>query len=110
MVLTAASGIFYPLTAMPVWVQWLGQASPIYWLGLGMRSGMLPDAGAASEIAGSWRTWETFAVLSAWTVFGLASALAMLRRMARRESGSRVAERRDRALQRVDSAGRSTDA
>jgi ABC-2 type transport system permease protein len=28
MALTAVSGIFYPLTAMPVWLQWVGQASP----------------------------------------------------------------------------------
>lgn len=101
MVLTAVSGIFYPLTAMPAWLQWAGQASPIYWLGLGMRSGLLPDAAAASEIAGSWRTWETVVALSAWTLLGLAVAPFMLRRMARRESGSRIADRRDKALQRA---------
>ena len=101
MALTAVSGIFYPLTAMPVWLQWVGQGSPIYWLGLGMRSGLLPDAAAASEVAGSWRTWESVGALSAWTTLGLAIAPLLLRRMARRESGSRVADRRDRALQRV---------
>ncbi len=101
MALTAASGIFDPLTAMPVWVQWVGQASPIYWLGLGMRSGLLPDAAAANEFAGSWRTWETVGALSAWTVLGVVVAPVLLRRMARRESGSRIAERRDKALQRL---------
>jgi len=101
MALTAVSGIFYPLTAMPVWVQWVGQASPIYWLGLGMRSGLLPDAAAANEIAGSWRTWETVGALSAWTLLGVVVAPVLLRRMARRESGSRIAERRDKALQRL---------
>src|SRR5664280_347949 len=95
MALTAVSGIFYPLTAMPVWLQWVGQGSPIYWLGLGMRSGLLPDAAAASEVAGSWRTWESVGALSAWTTLGLAIAPLLLRRMARRESGSRVADRRD---------------
>ena len=101
MALTVVSGIFYPLTAMPVWLQWVGQSSAIYWLGLGMRSGLLPDAAAASEVAGSWRTWETVGALSAWTMLGLAIAPLLLRRMARRESDSRVADRRDRALQRV---------
>jgi len=100
MALTAVSGIFYPLTAMPAWLQWAGQASPIYWLGLGMRSGLLPDAAAASEVAGSWRTWGTVGALSAWTLIGLAVAPFMLRRMARHESGSRVADRRDKALHR----------
>ena len=100
MALTAVSGIFYPLTAMPAWLQWAGQASTIYWLGLGMRSGLLPDAAAASEVAGSWRTWGTVGALSAWTLIGLAVAPFMLRRMARHESGSRVADRRDKALHR----------
>ena len=63
-------------------------------------SGLLPDAAAANEIAGSWRTWETVGALSAWTLLGLAAAPFMLRRMARRESGSCVADRRDKALQR----------
>jgi len=97
MALTAVSGIFYPLTALPVWLQWVGQSSPIYWLGLGMRSALLPDAAAAVEIAGSWRTWETVLALSAWTILGLAVAPFMLRRMARRESGARIAD--PRALQ-----------
>ena len=101
MALTAVSGIFYPLTAMPVWLQWVGQASPIYWLGLGMRSGLLPDAAAANEIAGSWRTWETVGALSAWTLLGVVVAPVLLRRMARRESGSRIADRRDKTLQRL---------
>jgi ABC-2 type transport system permease protein len=99
--LTAVSGIFYPLTAMPVWLQWVGQAFPIYWLGLGMRSGLLPDAAAAIEVTGSWRTWETLAVLIVWTIVGLAIAPPMLRAMAQRESGSRVTQRRERALQRA---------
>jgi ABC-2 type transport system permease protein len=91
---TAVSGIFYPLTGMPIWLQWVGQASPIYWLGLGMRSALLPDAAAAIEVAGSWRTWETVAILTGWTVLGLVIAPIMLRRMARLESGSRLADPR----------------
>jgi len=99
--LTAVSGIFYPLTAMPAWLQWVGQAFPIYWLGLGMRSGLLPDTAAAIEVGGSWRAGESVWVLAAWIVLGLVLAPFLLRRMARRESGSRVYARRDRALQRV---------
>jgi ABC-2 type transport system permease protein len=40
-------------------------------------------------------------VLGLWAVVGLALAPAVLRRMARRESGSAVAARRERALTRV---------
>jgi ABC-2 type transport system permease protein len=97
----AISGIFYPITAMPGWLQWVGQASPIYWLGLGMRSAMLPDSAVAVELGQSWRHLETVGVLGIWAVFGLLVAPVVLRRMARRESGSSVVQRRERALQRV---------
>jgi len=97
--LTAVSGIFYPITAMPGWLQQAAQALPVYWLGLGMRSALLPPAAASVEIAGSWRTAQTAAVLGAWVLAGLVVAPLVLRRMAMRESGSRVARRRERALQ-----------
>jgi ABC-2 type transport system permease protein len=99
--LAAISGIFYPVTALPQWLQWVAQAFPMYWLGLGMRSALLPHAAAAVEIGQSWRSAETAAALGAWTLAGLVVAPIVLRRMARRESGSRVAERRERALQRI---------
>ncbi|MGV9412180.1 ABC transporter permease [Nocardia sp. NPDC003693] len=98
--LVAISGIFYPITAMPGWLQGVAQLFPIYWLGLGMRSALLPDSAAAVELGGSWRTLETAAVLGLWAVAGLVLAPILLRRMARRESGSSVAARREKAIQR----------
>jgi ABC-2 type transport system permease protein len=97
----AISGIFYPITSLPGWLQGVGQVFPIYWLGLGMRSALLPGSAAGVEIGESWRHLETVGVLSAWAVAGLLLAPIVLRRMARRESGSTVAGRRERALQRV---------
>jgi ABC-2 type transport system permease protein len=99
--LTAVSGIFYPITAMPGWLQQTAQVFPVYWLGLGMRSALLPPGAASVEIAGSWRTPQTAAVLGAWVLAGFIVAPLVLRRMARRESGSRVAQRSERALQRA---------
>lgn len=99
--LVAISGIFYPISSMPDWVQGLAQIFPIYWLGLGMRSAMLPDELAAVELGESWRHLETLGVLGAWAVAGLVVAPMVLRRMARRESGSSVAQRREKAMQRV---------
>lgn len=87
--LTAISGVFYPLTALPGWLQGIGQVFPVYWLGVGMRSALLPDALAVAEVGGSWRQLETIGVLGAWAVVGLVGAPVLLRRMARRESGSR---------------------
>ncbi|OKJ92841.1 ABC transporter permease [Amycolatopsis sp. CB00013] len=97
----AISGIFYPITALPEWLQYLGQVFPMYWLGLGMRSALLPDSTVIIEIGQSWRPWETLGVLSVWAVIGLTLAPVVLRRMARRESGSSVAARREKAMQRI---------
>jgi ABC-2 type transport system permease protein len=97
----AVSGIFYPITHLPQWLQWAGQVFPMYWLGLGMRSALLPGGMAAVEIGHSWRHLATFGVLLAWAVFGLTAAPMLLRRAARGEAGSKVAERRERALRRM---------
>ncbi len=95
------SGIFFPLAQMAGWAQVLGQLTPTYWLGLGLRSALLPEGAAAVEIDGSWRTLLTVGVLLLWAVIGFLTAPPLLRRMARRESGSSVAARREKALQRV---------
>lgn len=100
-VLTGISGIFFPIQAMWGWVQVVAQLFPVYWLGLGMRSAFLPEAAAALEIGGSWRTGLTVLVLSLWAVAGLAIAPGVLRRMARRQSGSQVEAAREQALQWV---------
>jgi ABC-2 type transport system permease protein len=86
---------------MAWWVQVLGQLTPTYWLGLGLRSTLLPESAAVVEIDGSWRTLLTIAVLTVWAIAGMLLAPRLLRRMARRESGSSVAARREKALQRV---------
>ncbi|RZS45201.1 ABC-2 type transport system permease protein [Herbihabitans rhizosphaerae] len=99
--LAAISGIFAPITLFPEWLQWIGQVFPMYWLGLGVRSALLPDAAVAIEIGESWRQLETVAVLGVWAVIGLVVAPVVLRRMARRESGAAVAQRRHKAMQRI---------
>ena len=99
--LVAISGIFFPIDELWEPLQWLAQALPIYWIGLGMRSAVLPDAAAAAEIGGSWRTLETVGVLTAWSLAGLLAAPGVLRRMARRESGSMMEARRRALMQRL---------
>ena len=101
LVLLGISGIFFPIQELWGWLQVVAQLFPMYWLGLGMRSAFLPDAAAAVEIGGSWRTLETVFVLGTWAVVGLALAPGILRRMARRQSGSQVAAARDEAVQWV---------
>lgn len=99
--LISISGIFYPITSLPVWIQGVAQVFPVYWLGLGMRSALLPEELAAVEIGESWRHLETVGVLGAWAILGLVLAPPLLRRMARRESGSAVEARKANAMQRV---------
>lgn len=98
--LAAIAGLFFPITALPTWLQWIGQATPIYWIGLGVRRALLPDSAAAVEIGGVWRTELVVVVLLAWAVVGLLLAPVLLRRMARRQSGSAVAAARERVMAR----------
>ena len=100
-VVTAISGIFFPVQALWGWVQAVAQAFPVYWIGLGMPSAFLPDAAAAGELGDSWRTGQVVLVLGAWAIAGLLLTPVVLRRMARRQSGSQVAAARDAALQWV---------
>jgi hypothetical protein len=61
----------------------------------------LPPAMRALELNGQWRLPEVLLVLVLWSAAGLAAAPPVLRRMARKESGSRVAARRERAMLRA---------
>jgi ABC-2 type transport system permease protein len=99
--LTAISGIFYPITHLAGWLQAIGQIFPVYWLGLGFRAALLPAHLASVELNGSWRLPYVLLTLVLWSALGLAAAPPVLRRMARRESGSRVAARRERAMLRA---------
>ena len=100
-ILMIPSGIYFPITILPPWLhwlQWVAQAFPIYWVGLGARAAMLPAEMAAIEIGQSWRPVEMFAVLGVWAVAGFALAPILLRRMARHQSGSALARVRERYL------------
>ena len=99
-VLAALSGLFFPLTVLPTWLQWLAQATPLYWIGVAFRWVLLPDSAAAAELGGEWRIGLALVVLVAWAFVGMLVAPALLRRMARRQSGTVVAAARERVLNR----------
>lgn len=98
MAISLVSGFFSPIAAMPEWAQWIAQAFPVYWVGLGTRSALLPDSMLGAELDQSWRPLEMYGVLGVWAVIGLVLAPLCLRRMARRQSGSRLAQDRERVL------------
>jgi ABC-2 type transport system permease protein len=99
--LAYVSGLVQPLVTMPAWVQVIGQGSPLFWIGQGFRWAFLPAEAGAMEPGGSWQLGIAFAVVAAWAVVGLVLAPRLLRRVARRETGSAVEARRQAALQRA---------
>ncbi|MFC4465303.1 ABC transporter permease [Streptomyces xiangluensis] len=94
------SGVFFPVTSMPRWLQIVGEIFPLKWIAQGVRSSMLPDSALVAETAQSWQHWETAGVLVAWIMVGLLIAPRLLLRASRRESGSRLAARREAGGQR----------
>ncbi|MFF5208198.1 ABC transporter permease [Streptosporangium sp. NPDC000396] len=93
MILMITSGVMLPVTFMPEAVQWISQAFPLYWQGLGLRAAFLPDSMLAAEIGGSWRLPWVATALGLWAVAGMLLAPRLIRRITRRESGSRLAAR-----------------
>ncbi|MGW0842595.1 ABC transporter permease [Streptomyces sp. NPDC002787] len=97
--LLVISGIAFPITSMPVPVQQVAAVFPLKWMAQGLRSALLPDAARAAEPAGSWELPMVALVLAAWAVLGFLLAVPLLRRTARRESGSRLSARHHKAAQ-----------
>nr|WP_238442234.1 ABC transporter permease [Streptomyces pratensis] len=93
------SGTVVPITELPVPVQQVASAFPLKWMAQGLRSALLPDAARVAEPAGSWELPMVALVLTAWTVLGFLLAAPLLRRAARRESGSRMTARLRKAEQ-----------
>lgn len=99
--LTVVSGLFFPLDTLPAWAGVIGMVFPLYWAGMGLRAALLPEAQVAFEATGAWDLPQAAGVLMVWAVVGFLVAPWVLRRMARRESGSRVSEARERAMKRA---------
>jgi ABC-2 type transport system permease protein len=99
--LAFVSGLVQPLASLPVWVQPLGLALPLYWIGHALRGAFLPGELGAFEVFGDWQFGLAFLVVGSWAVVGLLLAPRLLRRVARRETASGIELRRQAALQRA---------
>ncbi|MFJ2442477.1 ABC transporter permease [Streptomyces sp. NPDC087658] len=97
--LLMTSGAVFPITSLPVPVQQVASVFPLKWMAQGLRSALLPDAARAAEATGSWELPTVALVLTAWAVLGFLLAIPLLRRAARRESGSRLSARHHKAAQ-----------
>ncbi|QHC26671.1 ABC transporter permease [Streptomyces sp. GS7] len=97
MALLVTSGAMFPISHLPVVVQDVASVFPLRWMAQGVRSALLPDAARAAELSGSWQLPTVALVLAGWAVVGFLLAIPLLRRAARRESGSRLTERQGKA-------------
>ncbi|GHK05883.1 transport permease protein [Streptomyces sp. Y2F8-2] len=97
MALLVTSGAMFPIGRLPVVVQDVASVFPLRWMAQGVRSALLPDAAQAAEPSGSWQLPTVALVLAGWTVVGFLLAVPLLRRAARRKSGSRLTERERKA-------------
>ncbi|OOC55950.1 MULTISPECIES: ABC transporter permease [Nocardiopsis] len=98
--LVMTSGVMMPVTVMADWIQTAVRFFPVYWIGLGVRAALMPADYAALELTGTWQLPQVAGVLALWALVGFAVAQWVLRRMARRESGSRVQAAREKAMKR----------
>ena len=99
--LAGISGIFYPVQALWGWVQVIAQIFPMYWIALGMRSAFLPEEAAALEIGGAGAPRRRLSCWASGPIVGALVTPTVLRRMARRQTGSQVEAARDASLQWV---------
>jgi ABC-2 type transport system permease protein len=79
LVLQFISGVFFPFTQLPSWMQHLAAVFPLKWMCQGMRAVFLPDSFAAQEAAGSWELGRVALVLGAWCLGGLLLCLLTFR-------------------------------
>ncbi len=96
--LLVTSGTVFPITSLPVPVQQVASVFPLKWMAQGLRAALLPDAAQAAEAAGAWELPLVALVLTVWAVLGFLLAIPLLRRAARRESGSRLTARHRAAV------------
>jgi ABC-2 type transport system permease protein len=85
LILQFISGVFFPFTELPSWMQQVAALFPLKWMCQGMRSVFLPDSFAQAEIAHSWELGRVALVLGAWCVVGLVSSLAFFRWTTKRD-------------------------
>lgn len=88
--LVAISGLFYPIKALPELVQGVAQVFPLYWLGVGLRAGMLAPAGQVLETGGVWAVQSAVVVLIVWSVVSVVLAVFVMRRATAKQSCATV--------------------
>jgi len=79
LVLQFTSGVFFPYSQLPGWMQQFAALFPLKWLTQAMRSVFLPAEAGPLEVAGSFELGTCALVLFAWAVGGLVLSLVFFR-------------------------------
>ena len=69
------SGVFFTLSSLPTWLQWVAGVFPLRWVAQGLRSVFLPDAYKYAEPGMNWQLDIAAIVLAVWIVVGLGLAV-----------------------------------
>jgi ABC-2 type transport system permease protein len=85
LILQFISGVYFPFTDLPAWMQQLAALFPLKWMCQGMRAVFLPDSFAKQEVAGSFELGRVALVLGAWCVAGLVLCLLTFRWTTKRD-------------------------
>ena len=65
------SGVFFTLSGLPTWLQWIAGVFPLRWIAQGLRSVFLPEAYQYAEPGMGWQLELAAIVLAVWIVAGL---------------------------------------
>ncbi|MFJ2847633.1 ABC-2 type transport system permease protein [Streptomyces sp. DconLS] len=89
--LLAISGVFFPLSQLPGWLQAVAEAFPLKWMAQGAREALTTSGNSGWQL-------PALGVFLAWAVLGSPLAAWLLQRTTRRESGSALARRRELSI------------
>jgi ABC-2 type transport system permease protein len=79
LVLQFISGVYFPFSSLPKWMQTVAALFPLKWMCQGLRSVFLPTRMLIAEPAHSWELGKVALVLVAWTVGSLILCLRTFR-------------------------------
>jgi ABC-2 type transport system permease protein len=85
LVLQFLSGIYFPFSQVPAWVQTFSGLFPLRWMAQAMRSVFLPPTMVAQEPGQTWALGTGALVMGAWLIVGLALAFRFFRWQARKD-------------------------
>ena len=85
LVLQFISGVYFPFSSLPKWMQTVAAIFPLKWMCQGLRSVFLPDSLLVAEPAHSWELGKVALVLVAWIVGSLILCLRTFRWQSRED-------------------------